>query len=350
MSDSSPAQTQNGSSTMNVDSSKNDAPNSEWNYHPHPNQPIVNNPLFEWPLKPLEIFLWLRKSWLSISQHLLILGLSVFTWFYLQPALERCRTFAVDWIAQMYFRNLVIMVLVAGGLHLYFYSYKKQGKKLKFDKRDLNRNNKRFDWSNQVLDNMFWTLASGVTFWTAYEVLMMWAFANDYIQWLSFKDHTVLFVLVIIAIPVWNSFHFYWVHRFLHWPPLFKLAHALHHRNVNVGPWSGLSMHPVEHAIYMSSVLIHFVIASHPIHIFFHMHWLTVAAVTSHTGFESLLIKDKGKLQLGFFHHQLHHRYYECNYGNSEMPWDKWFGSFHDGSAQATQKLREKLRGKVKLT
>ncbi len=324
--------------------------NSDWNYHPHPGQPIKNNPLFELPPQPLAIFMWLRKSWLTASEHLIMVAIAVVIWFYFQPALERCKEFAFDWIAQMYLRNMIIMIVITGGLHLYFYTYKKQGLKRKFDKRDLNRNNKRFDWNNQVLDNMFWSLASGVALWTAYEVLMMWAYANGLIPWLSFAENPVWFLLIFILIPVWNSFHFYWVHRFLHWPPLFKLAHSLHHRNVNVGPWSGLSMHPVEHLIYMSSVLIHWVVASHPIHVLFHMQWLTIGAVTSHTGYESLLVKDKSALHLGFFHHQLHHRYYECNYGNSEMPWDKWFGSFHDGSPEATTKLREKLRGKVKLS
>lgn len=42
----------------------------------------------------------------------------------------------------------------------------------------------------------------------------------------------------------------------------------------------------------------------------------------------------------GDFFHQLHHRYFECNYGTSEVPFDKWFGTFHDGSAAATQATR----------
>ena len=65
-------------------------------------------------------------------------------------------------------------------------------------------------------------------------------------------------------IPIFTSMHFYFVHRFLHWPPLYRIAHALHHRNANVGPWSGLSMHPIEHVLYLSSTLIHLVLASSP--------------------------------------------------------------------------------------
>ena len=57
-----------------------------------------------------------------------------------------------------------------------------------------------------------------------------------------------------------------------------------------------------------------------------------------------LLIKDKKRLALGAFYHQLHHRYYECNYGNEEMPWDRWFGTFHDGSQLATEHTRSRKR------
>ncbi len=63
-----------------------------------------------------------------------------------------------------------------------------------------------------------------------------------------------------------------------------------------------------------------------------------------------MLAKDKSRLALGTFHHQMHHRYFDCNYGNLEMPWDKWFGSFHDGtnkSHQAFKERKKKLLGKA---
>lgn len=244
----------------------------------------------------------------------------------------------------MFLRNLGLMILVAGGLHLYFYTLKKQGAKRKFDPGDLATNNRKFLTRTQVWDNIFWTCVSGVPIWTAYEVLFMWAYANEYIPYLDWKTNPIWFILLFLLIPIWESMHFYWVHRVLHWRPLYRLAHAVHHRNVNVGPWSGISMHPIEHVLYLSSVLIHWIVASHPIHVLFHMQFLTLTAVTGHTGFESLLVKEKKKLTLGAFHHQLHHRYFECNYGNVEMPWDKWFGSFHDGTPEATRRMRERLR------
>lgn len=38
-----------------------------------------------------------------------------------------------------------------------------------------------------------------------------------------------------------------------------------------------------------------------------------------------------GKLPTGSYFHYLHHRYFECNYGEATLPLDKLFGTFHDG-------------------
>jgi sterol desaturase/sphingolipid hydroxylase (fatty acid hydroxylase superfamily) len=103
-------------------------------------------------------------------------------------------------------------------------------------------------------------------------------------------------------------------------------------------------MHPVEHVMFFSSVLIHFVVPASPIHILFHMQHQALTAATSHTGFEGLVVKDKNRLALGTFHHQMHHRYFECNYGNLEVPWDKWFGSFHDGTDESHARFKERRK------
>ena len=85
-------------------------------------------------------------------------------------------------------------------------------------------------------------------------------------------------------------------------------------------------------------------LAAHPIHFLFHMQHQALPAATSHTGFENLLMKDRVRLAPGTFHHQMHHRYFECNYGNLEVPWDKWFGSFHDGTDASHAEFKERRR------
>ena len=311
-------------------------------FHYTPELPVRTNPLFEWPLSLSRIFRWLVDSWLTICVNMMLVMLACLIYFAFQPTEETMKELSLGWVAQIWFRNFIIMFSAAGLLHLYFYILKKQSDALKYESKDQNRNSKVHDFRNQVLDNMFWTLVSGVAVWTAYEVFYYWMRANGYVPTLVFVENPIWFIVLFPLIPIWSALHFYWVHRLLHWPPLYRVAHALHHRNVNIGPWSGLSMHPIEHILYLSSLLIHFVIASHPLHFLFHAYFETVGAATSHTGFEGLTVRGKKQLALGDFYHQLHHKHFKCNYGNIHMPCDRWFGSYHDGSEAATRRIRKR--------
>ena len=166
-------------------------------------------------------------------------------------------------------------------------------------------------------------------------------YANGWAPMITVESNPVWFFALFLLMPVFQSFHFYWLHRALHIPWIYKRVHAVHHRSVSIAPWSGLSMHPIEHIGYMGLLLIFLVIPAHPIHFIFMGYWLALATATSHAGFENLVLGNKAHLKIGSFHHQLHHRYFECNYGNPEMPWDNWFGSYHDGSPEATERVRE---------
>ena len=214
--------------------------------------------LFGWPG-----YLWPWNTW--------FLGIALVTWFFLTPALATMQTFELWWIALIFGRNLGLTVLIFGGLHLYFYIVKGQGTDFKYTTSGLATKSKASMFGSQVRENVFWSLASGVTIWTAYEVVTWWAYANGLLPFMAWASNPVWFVLLIVLIPMIREVHFYLVHRLLHWKPLYRLAHYLHHRNVNIGPWSGLSMHPVEHVLYFSGVLVHWVIASHPIHAMFHL-------------------------------------------------------------------------------
>ncbi|MEM7223887.1 MAG: sterol desaturase family protein [Pseudomonadota bacterium] len=313
-------------------------------WHHRPLVPVENSPLFAWPLDPLRMFRWIARRWLNLAENAILVVVALVSWFWFQPPLEVSKTLSVGWIAEIYIRNLLLITIVAGGLHLYFYTFRRQGQRLRYDCRDLAPRRGSFTFNSQLWDNVFWTLASGVAFWTAYEVLMFWAMANGYAPILAWSGNPVWFIALFFLTPMWISVHFYWVHRWLHWPPLYRLAHALHHRNTNVTPWSGLSMHPIEHLIFFSSVLIHWVVAAHPIHILFHMQHQALTAATSHTGFEGIQPKDKTRLALGTFHHQMHHRYFDCNYGNLEVPFDKWLGSFHDGTEESHGAFKARKR------
>ncbi len=313
-----------------------------WLYRP--DVPIQSSPFFAWPPQPMGIVHWVAARWFALAENLLLTLLAIGCWYWVAPSIEEARVLSFGWIFEVWLRNMVLMTTIAGGLHLYFHVWRRQGQGLKFDPRDIPPKGRVFTFDSQLWDNVFWTLASGVTLWTAYEVMMFWAMANGYAPMLDWESNPVTFIVILFLTPMWISFHFYWIHRVLHWPPLYRMAHALHHRNTNVGPWSGLSMHPIETFMFFSSVCIHFLVAAHPVHILFHMFHQGITAATSHTGFEGLLVKDKNRLHLGNFHHQMHHRYFECNYGNLEVPWDKVFGSFHDGTDVSHARFKQRRK------
>ena len=316
--------------------------NREWNYVP--DLPLADPSVFRWPPNPRYLAKWFARNWLTLSERVLMALLAIALWYFAYPSLATAKTFAIGWVFQVWAVNMAMMILIAGGLHWYFYIRRGQEKRLKFDHRDQSRNNRLWDFSDQVRDNMFWSLGSGVAQITAFQALTMWMMANGHIPTITFESNPVWFVVALILLPIWSAFHFYWAHRLLHVPVLYKHFHSLHHRNVNIGPWSGLSMHPVEHFIYLTTLLVHWVVPSHPIHLYFHVIYQGPGAAMTHAGYEDLLIRDKRRLALGTFYHQLHHRYYECNYGNQEMPWDRWFGTFHNGTAEGTAETRERRR------
>ncbi|MGB7270828.1 MAG: sterol desaturase family protein, partial [Albidovulum sp.] len=241
----------------------------DWNYHPE--LPLQDPSIFRWPPNPGFLARWFARNWLTLSERVMMVLIAVALWAFAYPPLEAATSFAFGWIAQVWAINMAIMIAVAGGLHWYFYMRRGQGKKLKFDHRDQARGNKLWDFSNQVHDNMFWSLTSGVAQLSGFQVLTMWLMANGYAPTITFAQNPVWFVLALILLPIWSAFHFYWVHRLLHVPVLYRFVHSLHHRNVSIGPWSGFSMHPVEHFLYLSSLAIHWVVASHPIHLIFHV-------------------------------------------------------------------------------
>ena len=315
----------------------------EWHFHP--DLPVGHAPYWHWPPKPVTLLKWIWQNYLQVSDRSIYLLLAFVVAFWLQPVTDGQAELAPGWMLHVLARNLVLLGVVAGGLHLWFYGIDGQGKLLKFDPRPYSkRRNALFKFGYQTWDNMFFSLCSGVPIYSAFEIGLRWMYANGHLSMLEFGANPVWFIALFPILALWQSFHFYAVHLALHQPAIYKYVHAVHHRNVNTGPWSGNSMHPVESTGYFSAMLILLILPAHPVHMVFLGYWLLLGAASSHSGYEAIWVKDRSRLLIGAFFHQLHHRYYECNYGNSEMPWDKWFGTYHDGSEAATKRTRDRKR------
>jgi sterol desaturase/sphingolipid hydroxylase (fatty acid hydroxylase superfamily) len=304
----------------------------EWQPDPLPKP----SPLFSLPWKPGEILKYLfGAQGFFLPYNALYALLAVISWLYFTPSLARAARFEAGWIAEIYLRNAVLLILVAGGLHLRLYMTRGQGTTFKYTNKWMATNDPKFLFRNQVWDNIFWNLTSGCLIWTGYEAVTLWAFANRIIPYVDWRAHPVYCVILMLLVPFLRPFHFYWTHRFTHWAPVYKISHYLHHKNVNIGPWSGMTMHPIEHLIYLSGVLLHWLIPSNPSHAIFHLLHAGVSPALGHAGFHKLVTKDERGLMSDNYFHYLHHRFFTVNYGVESVPLDKWFGSFHDGSPAA---------------
>ena len=143
------------------------------------------SPLFTWPLKLRPVLKMLfGHDGLLWPKNAVYLGIAVVVWLFLTPDSTRTGTFAVGWIAEIYLRNAALLLVIAGGLHLRLYVRRAQGQRYKYNPRWLMANSRAFLFGNQTRDNIFWNFASGVTIWTAYEAVTLWAFSNRIIPYM----------------------------------------------------------------------------------------------------------------------------------------------------------------------
>jgi len=106
-------------------------------------------------------------------------------------------------------------------------------------------------------------------------------------------------------------------------------------------------MHPVEHLLYFSTVILFWIIPSHPLHSLYLLQYLALGATLAHLGFDRLVLSKRISLDIGDYHHYLHHKYVTVNYGVDPVQLDKWIGYFHDGSDKALEDLKRRGRGRA---
>jgi sterol desaturase/sphingolipid hydroxylase (fatty acid hydroxylase superfamily) len=321
----------------------------EW----RPAQPIKLAPVNDWPPQPAKLakwafgfpgFLWPYNAfWLAVT---------LITWMWLTPDLAAMQTVELWWVAVLLVRNMALLLALFGGLHLYFYIMRGQKDEFRFTLKPFIKGARHFLFRNQVRDNMLRTLAVAVPIITAYEVATYWLFANGFLGLFDLGESSVLFwgwfAVMILAAPFIHSVHFYLGHRLLHVRWFYRNFHALHHRNVEVGPWSGLAMHPVEHIIYFSTIVVPWLLALHPVNALYQLQLAAFLPALSHSGYDRLKVGKSLEIDAGAHFHYLHHKYFECNYGGSLLPLDKMFGTFHDGSDAGHASLRQRIRERRK--
>ncbi|KAF9434889.1 C-4 sterol methyl oxidase [Entomortierella beljakovae] len=140
--------------------------------------------------------------------------------------------------------------------------------------------------------------------------------------------------LQVFAFFVFEDFFHYWAHRALHYGPLYKNIHKLHHE------WSapfGLAAeyaHPVEVMILGTGTIggpLLWCYFTHDLHLFTTMIWMTLRlfqAVEAHSGYDFPWSTHNWlPFWSGSEHHDYHHMAFTNNFSTSFRWWDHIFGT-----------------------
>lgn len=138
------------------------------------------------------------------------------------------------------------------------------------------------------------------------------------------------FVFSVIIMIVMHDTWFYFTHRLMHHPKLFKHIHKVHHQSTDPSPFAAFSFHPLE-AIVEGAIYVIFAFLF-PVNIWALYAWQIIQMslnVIGHMGYE---IYPKGfnthwllKWKTPSTHHNLHHSHFSGNYGLYFTWWDKLF-------------------------
>ncbi len=141
-----------------------------------------------------------------------------------------------------------------------------------------------------------------------------------------------LFVSVLLMI-FFHDMYFYWTHRLLHFPGLYRSIHRVHHLSTNSSPFTSLSFHPVE-AIIQAAVLplMVVIIPAHPYALFVFLFYMVYKNVRGHAGFEFTTAATRNAkrnfLHSYSIHHNIHHAHGRANYGLYFTLWDRLMKTF----------------------
>ena len=187
---------------------------------------------------------------------------------------------------------------------------------------------------SQIAREIGWSVASAAIYgvpagivawgWQAHGWTRIYTDAHAFPLWWM----PVSLLLYLLAHDTW----FYWTHRAMHAPRLFKAMHAVHHASRPPTAWAAMSFHPLE--ALTGAVVIPALVFLIPIHVAVLgavLSVMTVMGVTNHMGWElfprRLVDGRAGGWLITASHHQRHHREYRCNYGLYFRLWDRLCGT-----------------------
>lgn len=141
--------------------------------------------------------------------------------------------------------------------------------------------------------------------------------------------------LSLLLLIVFHDTYFYWMHRLMHQPKIFKLVHRVHHESRNPTPFAAFAFHPLEALIEFAWIVPLFFLV--PLNQYIILAFSILALlmnVIGHLGLE--LYPESWKmhaflkyLNRSTFHND-HHRFFKGNYSLYFTWWDKLMNTLNE--------------------
>jgi sterol desaturase/sphingolipid hydroxylase (fatty acid hydroxylase superfamily) len=157
----------------------------------------------------------------------------------------------------------------------------------------------------------------------------------------------IWFFLAFPVMFIMHDTYFYWMHRLMHHPGLFKLFHLVHHRSTNPSPWAAYAFHPLEAIIEIGIFVVFlFTIPMHALHFFLFFFMSIIYNVYGHLGWE-IYPKGFNRHWLGKWintsvNHNQHHQYFKGNYGLYFLFWDRMMGTIREDYDQRFDEVKNR--------
>ncbi len=185
----------------------------------------------------------------------------------------------------------------------------------------------------QIKNEIYWSIVSSAIF----------AFFGAVTYWLWLNGMTAVYLdpsllgywylpISLLLVLLVHETYYYWVHRAMHFPRIYKIVHKVHHQSLSPTPWTAFSFHPWESVI--EALILPVILIILPVNVYIlliYLVFITVSSVINHLDIEvypDFFRKSTfGKLWIGATHHHLHHEEFNTNYGLYFTFWDKLMGT-----------------------
>ncbi len=193
---------------------------------------------------------------------------------------------------------------------------------------------RKYSTKERLMKEFLYSMSS-VTIFSLIGVGMFIAIKNNYGQLyfdINERGWLYFFVSIVLAIFIHDAY-FYFTHRLMHHPALFKHVHLVHHLSTNPSPWAAYSFHPFEAII--QGLIGPILIFALPMHFYAIIAFGIFQISYNVMGHSSIELLPKGFTRSFMFwhntptHHNMHHKFFNCNYCIYFNWWDRMFGTMH---------------------